>query len=62
MERKKLYTINVYNRDRTVLRIVADGKVEAIEKYGKWVREQNDDDYVNLQMNFDVEEPLMVYV
>lgn len=62
MERKKLYTINVYNRDRTVLRIVADGKVEAIEKYGKWVREQNDDDYVNLQMNFDVEEPLTVYV
>ena len=54
MEKKSIWKINVQNRDRTTIHIIATSKLDAISKYSDWIKEQNNEDFVSVETNFDI--------
>ena len=54
MEKKSIWKIDVQNRDRTRINIIATSKLDAINKYSDWIKEQNDENFVSVKTNFDI--------
>ena len=55
MTKKNLYKVTIFNGDRTTIHILAKNKLDASFKYGEWVKEHYEKDFIDEFQDFEIE-------
>lgn len=54
MERKSVYKVTVSNDDLTTVMFIANNKIDAIDKYKRWIKDNYYQGFIDEYMDFEI--------
>lgn len=55
MKKVEIYQVSIHNPDRTTIYVVAKNKMDAMYKYGEWMKENGEEGWIDETTDFDIE-------